>query len=132
MLGGFGFGLALAPVNAAVLASTDDDVHGLASALVVVARMVGMLVGISALTTIGLRRYYAEQADLPDRARGLRRQEPVRRVHRPAQGRRHRPGADRLPRRGVCAVVGRRARAGAVPVRRDPVLDTGELLRSAG
>ncbi|MDI6908616.1 MFS transporter [Nocardioides sp.] len=65
LLGGLGFGLALAPVNAAVLASTEDDVHGLASAFVVVARMVGMLVGISALTTIGLRRYYAEQADLP-------------------------------------------------------------------
>jgi MFS family permease len=65
VVGGFGFGLALAPVNAAMLASTDDDVHGLASAMVVVARMVGMLVGISALTTIGLRRYYAEQADLP-------------------------------------------------------------------
>jgi MFS family permease len=65
VLGGFGFGLALAPVNAAVLASTDDDAHGLASAFVVVSRMVGMLVGISALTTIGLRRYYAEQADLP-------------------------------------------------------------------
>jgi hypothetical protein len=27
--------------------------------------MVGMLVGISALTTIGLRRYYAETRDLP-------------------------------------------------------------------
>ena len=66
LLGGFGFGLALAPVNAAVLATTDDEVHGLASAMVVVARMVGMLVGISALTTLGLRRYYAEQADLPD------------------------------------------------------------------
>ena len=65
VVGGFGFGLALAPVNAAVLASTDDDVHGLSTALVVVSRMVGMLVGISALTTIGLRRYYAEQADVP-------------------------------------------------------------------
>ncbi|HEU4811875.1 MAG TPA: MFS transporter [Nocardioides sp.] len=65
VVGGLGFGLALAPVNAAVLASTDDEVHGLASAMVVVSRMVGMLVGISALTTIGLRRYYAEQSDLP-------------------------------------------------------------------
>ena len=65
VIGGFGFGLALAPVNAAVLASTEDAVHGLASAFVVVARMVGMLVGISALTSIGLRRYYAAQADVP-------------------------------------------------------------------
>jgi MFS family permease len=62
---GFGFGLALAPVNAAVLAATDHEVHGLATATVVVARMVGMLIGISALTTIGLRRYYAEQSDMP-------------------------------------------------------------------
>jgi MFS family permease len=65
VVGGLGFGLALAPVNAAVLASTGDRVHGVATALVVVSRMVGMLVGISALTTIGLRRYYAEQADIP-------------------------------------------------------------------
>ena len=61
VVGGFGFGLALAPVNAAILATTSDDTHGLASALVVVARMVGMLVGISALTTVGLRRLYAAQ-----------------------------------------------------------------------
>ena len=62
---GFGFGLALAPVNAALLASTADSVHGVTSALLVVARMVGMLVGISALTTIGLRRYYVVQAGIP-------------------------------------------------------------------
>ena len=61
VLCGFGFGLALAPVNAAILASTDAEVHGVSTAMVVVARMVGMLVGISALTTIGLHRYYAKQ-----------------------------------------------------------------------
>ncbi len=62
---GLGFGLALAPVNAALLATTGPSVHGVASALLVVGRMVGMLVGISALTTIGLRRYYAVSADFP-------------------------------------------------------------------
>ena len=63
LLCGFGFGLALAPVNAALLASTRDEVHGVASAMVVVARMIGMLVGISGLTTIGLRRFYAARRD---------------------------------------------------------------------
>lgn len=63
--GGLGFGLALAPVNAAILATTEQSMHGLTTSFTVVARMVGMLVGISALTTIGLRSYYSAQADLP-------------------------------------------------------------------
>lgn len=65
VLTGLGFGAAIAPVNAALLASTKSSVHGLASALLVVARMVGMLVGISALTTIGLRRFYAVSDNIP-------------------------------------------------------------------
>jgi hypothetical protein len=60
--GGLGFGLAIAPVNAALLNHTSDDVHGVASGMLIVARMVGMLVGISALTTVGLRAFYRASA----------------------------------------------------------------------
>ena len=65
VLAGVGIGLAMAPVNASLLSATDPEVHGVSSALLVVARTVGKLVGISALTTIGLRRFYATQSDLP-------------------------------------------------------------------
>jgi MFS transporter, DHA2 family, triacylglyceride efflux pump len=65
-LTGLGIGLALAPVNDAALAESAHDAHGTASALVVVARMVGMVVGIALLTAIGLHQYYAAVAVLPD------------------------------------------------------------------
>ncbi|MGY1650806.1 MFS transporter [Geodermatophilus sp. SYSU D01119] len=57
---GLGFGLAIAPVNAVLLAVTGPEVHGSASALAVVARTVGMLVGLSLLTAVALRRFTAE------------------------------------------------------------------------
>jgi MFS family permease len=129
---GFGFGLALAPVNAAVLASTADDVHGLASAFVVVSRMVGMLVGISALTTIGLRRYYSEQADVPsvrDVCDGASRCSEFTRLLKVAgiaQEQTVFTGA------AVCALVA--AALALVLFRRAPTraISTGDLLRSAG
>jgi MFS family permease len=65
---GLGFGLAIAPINAAILGAVAAARHGLAAALVVVARMVGMLVGISLLTAIGLHRYYQEAATIPSPA----------------------------------------------------------------
>ncbi len=59
---GLGFGLAIAPVNAVLLAVTSPAVHGSAGALAVVARTVGMLVGLSLLTAVALRRFTAEVA----------------------------------------------------------------------
>ena len=59
---GFGFGLAVAPVNVAVLGAVESPHHALASAMAVVARTIGMLAGLSALTAVALRRFYEAQA----------------------------------------------------------------------
>ena len=54
---GLGFGIVIAPLAATVLQLTRIEHHGLASSLVVLARVMGMLVGLSALTAFGLFRF---------------------------------------------------------------------------
>ena len=61
---GLGFGLAVAPLNAVLLAVTEAPAHGIASALAVLARTMGMLVGLSVLTAVGLRVFEARQAGI--------------------------------------------------------------------
>jgi MFS family permease len=68
VLVGLGLGLAIAPVNSAALASAPQDAHGVVSSLVVLACMVGMVVGLGLLTALGLHRYYQTVAALPDQS----------------------------------------------------------------
>jgi MFS family permease len=53
---GIGLGLTMAPIAAAVINASPAEHRGTSSALVIIFRLVGMTIGVSSITTIGLRR----------------------------------------------------------------------------
>jgi hypothetical protein len=64
LVGGFGFGLVLAPLSAAVLRGVGEGERATAAAWLTLSRMAGMLVGAALLTSHGLGRFYARAGAL--------------------------------------------------------------------
>lgn len=56
-LGGFGFGLVIAPIAGAAINSVSGGDRGTAAALVTIMRMLGMTVGLAAITSYGTSRF---------------------------------------------------------------------------
>ncbi len=61
---GAGFGLTVAPTSAAVIAGAPADQRGAAAGLVMVTRLLGFSVGLSALTAWGLARFNSLRGDI--------------------------------------------------------------------
>lgn len=56
ILAGIGLGLTIAPIGTAVINGVRDSERGIAAAVVIILRLIGMSVCVSALTTYGLQR----------------------------------------------------------------------------
>ena len=64
LIAGFGFGLVIAPITVHALGAVGEDYRGTAASLVVVSRMMGMTLGLAALSAWGVEHFQALTAGL--------------------------------------------------------------------
>ena len=64
LVAGLGFGVVIAPIGTAVVNAVGENQRATVSALLQVARLIGMLVGIALLTSRGLGRFYERAAGI--------------------------------------------------------------------
>ena len=64
LIAGFGFGLVIAPITVHAISSAGEDYRGTAASLVVVSRMMGMTLGLAALSAWGVQHSQALTAGL--------------------------------------------------------------------
>jgi MFS family permease len=65
LVAGLGFGLVIAPINAAAMDEAAEDQRATLASLLTVVRLLGALVGVALLTTRGLSGFYAEAGLIP-------------------------------------------------------------------
>ena len=61
---GLGFGLVIPPIGVSALSAAPSDYWGAAASLVTASRMLGMALGLAALSTWGIERFYSLTADV--------------------------------------------------------------------
>lgn len=61
---GFGFGLVIAPLGTAAMNTVKEEQKGIASSMVIMMRMIGMMIGLSAVTAWGMDSFHLMTAGL--------------------------------------------------------------------
>ena len=64
VMSGFGFGLVIPAINVSALSAAPSTYWGAAASLVTASRMVGMALGLAALSAWGIERFYSLTADV--------------------------------------------------------------------
>ena len=64
MAAGLGFGLVIPPIGVSALSAAPSDYWGAAASLVTASRMLGMALGLAALSAWGIERFYSLTADV--------------------------------------------------------------------